>query len=786
MIIKLPPHRDAIPAVPAARLVRLCATLVLIATLGACGASWHASRGDELTRAGRYDDAIAAYKEALRSAGGDAKATAAYTAQLDAARLGAARHHVEAGRAALADHDIGGAQIALEQAHRYAADAAEVVTLADDVVATRQQVESELQGIRTKLAGLREKGSEPESMEAWLGLYERAEDLAPWTRSWPEIEELVAEVARPAADVLVRDSERLMALEEFERALTQARRAQRIDRSSARAPELIGVIERRIAAEAKAREGGELLAAGKQMEALAAYDAALESDSQCYNARQGRNETRRQIVDVALRDAAGLRRDAKLLESWQRLAAARAIGTEEPSLAADLERAHDRAAWEVAEHFYRRGRSLERRSFAGAWLAYTMVQELAAGHRDVDRRLKALEPRMEAATTYTVALAAVQLPRPAPAGAAAQIHADLVQRVTAAALVERGVRLVELTRRGPRPDGTLELKVAALGFGRSSRPEERRKKYLDHVEFRHNPDWDAAQGRMQSLLAELNTVTQQLRPLQDDVNRLEARLAKLTGDQTKLTRRVDSENASYYKSRATPCADGTLRCPETFGAKRWARHTAYYSTQVKKKEQDLATLSPAYSELRDEVQRLQASFDQAEKAAAETPEKLRDEAWQDHTYAVTLHALSLATDATLTWRDSLSPDPAAQADHHLHENMVDFSTPPIVVKDQTIEPPRQSELPGDAEAAALLVSRLMEATTAPILAALGSHGHRFLRASERAGDDADLRLNLQLLALQAGASLEPAARDEIAKQILERTGWDPRTGSIDPSRLVLW
>ena len=180
----------------------------------------------------------------------------------------------------------------------------------------------------------------------------------------------------------------------------------------------------------------------------------------------------------------------------------------------------------------------------------------------------------------------------------------------------------------------------------------------------------------------------------------------------------------------------------------------------------------------------QKAFDEAEVTARETPKKLRQEIWLDWAYEVTMHDLAMEATVTLTWHDRKAGRKLAEEKRSVHDRRVDFSTAPVMVKKQTLEPARANQLPADDAVGMEMTTRLLDGLMPNLLQRLRGHGVRYvIAATDARGDDG--RLDALVRALSAGPALDDKVRADLAGEVRKRTGWDWVAGTLDLKRLSL-
>ena len=773
---------------------RILATLLAVLVLAGCGVGPIVKRADNLMKAGQHDAAIAKYDEAVRRTAGAPAEQSRYAAMASKARLVAAHHHLARGDNERERRHLRAAGKAFKKAASYAPTDKDVVQRQADLLKTRLRIETDIDESRKLLAQLQGNKEAAKDVSRWLGLVRMVEGLQAWQHDYPAVKDIYELVAEPAADALVASAEQLLKVEAFDQAMVRIQKAMRLRPNHKRANELHEHAMVRGNAGRLAQDGHELLGAGRLKEAIKAFEAALKADPKSVPATQGLREARRRFVEEQL---AAVKRHLKARDKRAALVAARAaeaVGTDYPKVAKLLKKHVAKLSKGAAKQFYKRGRRAENKGWWGAALVnYRTAAELGGGSKDVGKRLQRAQQRVAEMRNLTLFMPAVKVPKEGFTPAGSLLAAGLQQRFQTSNLPARGVVLLIDKKQARRAAGTLTLAVQGFDIGRASRSEARRKKYLDRVEFPHNPQWDRAQSTLSATLAVLNAATDELRPVQESLNAAEAKLTKLDADLVKLKNRIRKEDALYYQNKKAPCPDGTTNCRQSYANRRWAKHLSYYRAQIAKQNGTIGSLSPRYTELRDKVHKLQEDFRKAEHAAHNTPKRLREEIWLDYNYDVTLHELKYKAQASLTWqgkaakkrrrrRKKAAEAPLAAAAHTVDEHKVDFSTPGVVVKKQTLEPPKNNQLPDDTTLATEVSTRLLDALTTKVWPALERQGQRFVRKAENAKKPAE-KLHFQILALSTGEGIDPAVRTMLMAEVLKATGYDFEKMAIDVAQL---
>lgn len=769
-------------------------TLLALLIVAGCGVGPVLVRGDKLLKAGDHDKAIASYREAVTRSQGTPE-HARCVDKLNHAKLIAAHHHMARGDNEREQRHLIAAGKAYKRASGYAPTDQEVVRRQSDLLKLRLRIETNIDESTRTLALLRSNPEAAKDIRKWLDLVRIVEGLQAWKHDYAAVEALYGDVATPAADALVADAQRLMAVEDFDRASIQIQKAMRLVPEHKRANELHRTTMVRGNAARLAAKGNEAIEAGNHGEAIAQFEKSLAIDPKSYAATQGLREARLRYVKARIE---AIDRALKAKDRRAALLAARegdAVGTDYPKVAKELATRYGKLHSKLAARFYNQGRKHENaRLYGAALIAFRTAAALGGGGKDVGRRIEKNQRIVAQQRQLTLHVPPIKVPASGFTPASELLQAGLLARFAASTLPSSGVVLVQDRKQSRNADGTLALDVAEFNIARSSRPEPRRKRFLDRVEFPHNRQWDIAQSQMSATLGELNAATDELRPVQEQLNAAELKLAKLDSDLIALKETIRKEDAAHYADKEAPCPDGTSNCKESFANRRWAKHLTYFRDEIAKQNGVIATVSPRYTELRDRVHKLQQDFRAAEKAAHATPEKLRQEIWLDHNYEVTLHEVHYKAQATLAWTGKPAPQtrrrrrkqpPAAPLATHsvtIAEDKVDFSTPGVIIKDQTLEPPKQNALADDIAIATAVSTALLDQLTASVWPALALQGERFAARSQHAAKPGE-KLHYAVLALATGDALAPATRAGLVELVRAQTGYDYERMAVDFEKL---
>ena len=744
----------------------------------ACGGGHLARRGDQQLAQGKYDAAIASYEAAARASAGNPQEAAQYRASVTATRKRAARLQINQGDQAYRRNDLKAAGDAYKKARTYAPADPLVVDRLSTLLKTRVRIESQLDAAWVELNAV--QGADANgTLERWDGLIAAAESLLDWRKDYPRALALWRAVAAPASVVMLDAARKALAGKDFNDARLRTEKALRLSPNDVDAKALLDQIDRSGSASAHAADAAAALKEGRLADALEAYHLALEQNPNSVAAKDGQRKARDAYVTARLLEAKSLRKKRNSLGELLALRDAWTVNTDNKPLAKKLVSRYDRAHKRAISHFYRAGRKHESgRRHGAALIAYRTAETLGGGPKDLGKRIEQCVKASASGQTYRLSLSLKRPPKSVLTMGASAALVALRKAIAAAKLDAVGVQITEDSRLARGAEGSLVLEVPRFALPHQDRAEPRKKKFLDRVEFPPNPAWAEAQARQSAALTELNGATDRLRPLQDEVNALEARLASLDDKLIKLKAVILKEDEIYYAHEPTPCPDKTTNCPQSYANRRWAKHVTWHKEQIAKTNAKIAKLSPDFTVARDAVTKAQEGFDQAERQARETPAKLRKEIWKDHAYTVMLHIVDLKGSVQLRWSDKFAKAELAAGEAKLDKQQVDFSTPGVVIKQQTLEPPRKSTVPADEVLAAQMAETMVTAVTAAVWPRLRLHGERFALRAKRERRGA-FRLDLQVKALATGKALPPESRKQLEVEVLKATGYNWTSMSVD-------
>jgi hypothetical protein len=368
-----------------------------------------------------------------------------------------------------------------------------------------------------------------------------------------------------------------------------------------------------------------------------------------------------------------------------------------------------------------------------------------------------------------------------------------VKRGLAAAGLERaGIAVV--TDKKAKADAKLLLGVSDAKLERTQAPEPRSKKYLDHVEIVDNPAWAEAQARQSSALLALNVATQELRPVQEGQNDGERELFNQQQQLAEIRKKIEEEDTAYYAAQPSPCMDGSIHCDGARSNVRWHANVEFYTRQIQKQQAHLAEMGPKRVKLQAAVDAKQAAYDAAQKVATDTATRVPKEIWlpydyqvQHETYvaAATLVArLEQQAVAVKGKRKKATPAQApVETRAQWQQSGEDFATGAITVKGQLLEPNHPSALPGDATVVNQVADKLLAPVLPVVIAAIGAHGERFVRAAATAKDPV-AKIDQLALAWLTAPGLPTASREQVREQLGTLTAWLAEPGRLDGGAIL--
>lgn len=767
---------------------RLTALLLAAGLTTACLGPQYARRAEQQQSEGDVDGAVATLREAVERTPPGPQADL-YQRRLNEAIQRALQVHLGAAAEALAHFALATAEREYALAAGYdphhpevaagKARAAEVRTRGAQAIAKVRQLLDELATGEPKL----------EDRARWHQVIAELRWLHGWSKDFPEAKELRTRAQGPVRAFLLAEARQLRAVEELEAAGAVARMALEWEPNDAEAKAILDEISGLSDVEAQAKAAAQHLAEGRHEQAVAAYRAAFERNPQSYAARQGLAEAQRQWAQELLKEAREAWKAGRAGAAMQAIGKVRGLQVEDPALQAEIAKTARDVFAKARAVLLPRAVQAQGRGWHGAALLYLRtLQALLGEDKDVARLLAKVEPALQAQLAYRLELPPVTLAKGVPAGAATALQSALVRQLEAAGLAQR--RVAAVTGKAARnSDGVLAVTLTELDIQRRQEQEARTKDFLDHVDIVDNPAWGEAQGRMATALTALNSASDALRPVVDEVNKAEASLHRLQEQLAEIRKKIKEEDAEHYAGKPSPCKDGGLACPETRGHQRWKQNVEFYETRIVKENDKLAKAGPELRRLQGKVDEAQRAFDEAQKVATETPRRIPREVWLPHAYEVTRHHLKWTAKLRVAWREGPGRGRAgwterAAGEQALTDTRTDHSTGNVIVKGQVLEPLHESVLPDDASLTVDVAGRLVEGALAPVLDGLYRHAERFLRSAEVAKSDLE-RVHWLMLAALSKEALPAEQRAAAAGKVFEIAGWHPDTGAVDPDRMGL-
>ena len=478
------------------------------AMLAGCGATYHASKGHELLKAGRHDEAIRRFEQAVAAVKDDPAQAPKYRAELRAARVSAAHHHLNRGDDALRRNDLAGTAAAYRKARAYAPADAEVVRKLAALLKLRLRIEADLKESEAQLQALNQATGDPTAAARWNSLIRQLEGVQIWRKDYPKGSQLLHQARTPAARAFLADARQLAAVEKFDEAIVQVGKSLKLAPADTAARALQTRLLQRGQADRIARTADGLLAKGDTAGAMATYREALAADANSHTAREGLREARRQHVAHRLAEVKTLLGNKDPQGALIAVRDARTVGTEDAKQAKTLARLSARLHGQAAKRYYKVGRRHQKKRRPGAALvAFRTAAALEGKQKDLPRRMAAMEKALAGAASYTLYFAAPKVPKHSRAKSAGLLVAGFHQRLAAAGVDKVGLKVVSDRKARRRADGTLEMTIERFEHRRSQRQAQRSRKYLDRVEFPPNPDWAISQREQSAALASLNHAT---------------------------------------------------------------------------------------------------------------------------------------------------------------------------------------------------------------------------------------------------------------------------------------
>ena len=762
----------------------VCGLLVVL--LSGCGAAYHAQRGQELLDQGQFDEAIAAYETAAQASKSDREDKLKYRGALRRARTRAALHHVRIGDKARERRQLASAATSYRTARKYAPTHSTVVRSLADLMNLRMKTEAAVKGAREELQALSAAKVDKESIVRWLQLIQTLDGLQVWRAQYPEVDQLKRSLNEPASNAMVKHAQVLVSEGKSDEAAMHIGMALRLTPGNQAAKSLQTEILQRGNADRLARLGRSHLKRADATKAAAKFTEALEADPDHAEAKKGLATAQKQVVQQRLSATKTL---VKSKDHRNALVAIREAhdtskkaGQPDKKLSKLYKKLHKRASAQL----YKRGRKqAKKRHHGAALISFRLVQALGGKQRDLGRRISKLTDKLLSSTRYKLLVTAPKGPAAGYVQSTGVLASELQRRLAGAGLTQAGVALVHGKRARKQANGSMNVRIDTFDLNRTTRPDKRRKSFLDRVEFPANPKWAEAQELQTLALAELNHCTDVMRPLQAEMDGAESKLAELQEKAIEVNNKIIADNKRYYADpkRKRPCPDGSTRCPQSYGHKRWAKHVKHYAALVATTDATIKKLAPDFQAAQDAMHKAQEGFESAEVTARDTSKTLRQEIWLDHEYNVTLHELKIVTSLTVAWSDRLVKKEIVTTSKKIDEDRVDFSTPQVVIKKQTLEQAKKSKLPIDETVAAELVTRLLDAVMGDVLKALTHHGQRYIEKAKATKGGA--QLHWQVMALASGKALAAETQQALVQTVLDQTGYNWADGSIDFAKIPL-
>ena len=747
------------------------AVVVCLALLWGCGGAQYAQRGDRLLNAQRYDEAIAAYESAVKAEQGGANQSD-YRGRLTAARLQAARAQIKRGDAAFARHDLKAAGRFYRSARSYTSTDQMVLRRLSTLLKRRVEVEEQLESVARALDAVESKkaASVTEAdVKGWRALISDVRGLLKWSKDYPQAERLWKRAKATVAHALAAAAESKAAAGKHKEATAWANFVLRLEPGSATARELLAASTPKVTAQKVTSEAKKAAKQGASDKALEKYEQAVALNPSDAAAQKRLAAARDSFLKARLAEAKAARRNKKAaLKALRRGANVKAS---DAKLQKRFDKQYARAHRKVVKRYYRQGKRLERAGlFGAAMVSYRVASFFGGGPRDLAKRIETCAKRLSSVRNFSVGLQVSSADKTVTRDQLETISSHLLEALARLGIDKVGVNVKAGPKAVRRGAGVLTVRVDSFVVSHINEPTPKRKKYLHHVEFHPNPKWAVAQAKQAAALAELNSAGDRLRPLETEVNTLEKKLAKFDRQFVELKAKIQAEDSVYYANRKKPCADGTTRCPQSYANKRWAKHLTWYRDRLRKTNARIASLSEDYQQAQTADAKAKQAYEEAEQAARDTPAKLRAEIWKTHSYNVSMHKVKSAGQLTVSMVAKRNIALGQTTATHAYEAL-DFSTPGVYVRDQTLEPPRKSALPKTDKLTRQLAHHLAEKVAKSVGPKIAAHGVRFM---VRAKAEKRLHMTVDHLAraLSTGDALPKSDRALAAQLLLEATGYD--------------
>ena len=689
-----------------------------------------------------------------------------------------ASQHVAHGDAAFAERDLLRADAAYRRAATYAPDDHRVQQGFAKVAQIRTRAIKAVADAREALQRWTGTPYRDDNRAAWNNLAVNLDWLGQWERDVPEAAALRSDGIPHVASFFVWDAQVQAAAGAMDGAIVTLHKALKWAPQHAEAVRLLTDWQSTADAGSVLRQSQQLAAERRFDDALALLRRALERSPGTEAIRQAERELRKLLVTDRIEAAEQADRAGQLGAAVAALAQARAVGTDDTALAATLQKRSLDIDLRAVKRIHPLFQTAVAKRLDGAALVFgRAILALLTDYKDVGKRMQAIEANLPQRLVYKVEVVVGTTPRQGPAGVGAAASVGLQRALGTAGVAQRHVSIVA---RGGKPDSTLRIDVPSFSLLRRSEPEERSKPYLDRVDVVDNPDWPQAQGRQTTALAELNGALDKLRPVLDDVNKAEANLHLMQEQLLQIRRRIADEDAAWYKTRPSPCKDGTLTCRETRAHQRWLANLDYYVGGIEKENSKLLRIGPQLRQLQQAVDELQKAFDAAQKVASDTPRRQPHEVWKTHGYQVMRHTLAIEARVDLILGVGATQR-IGRADRT--ETRADFSTETVMVNGQVLEPQKANELPDDASVTAELLGALAAQALPAIVDGLLHHAQRHVAAAQAARSDVE-RVHHLVMAALSPAALTVAAHAEALQRLADLTGWRADSGVFEFERAI--
>ena len=712
-------------------------------------------------------------------------------AQLGEALQQAVLIHLDLAQRQLREHDLSGAESELVMAASYDAQDPRIIELKGKAAEVRGRCTLALGQVRGLLQRLEGQSYRPEQLAMWQQLAEALGILAEWSVDFAEGVKLRARAAPGLASWKAQEAKQLWLKGDVGGAQGCLAEAQRWQPDH---PEVVAIRDH-MAAQGKIAQVraavAESLQQGKYPAALRAAEEALKSYAGDAELLAMRANAANGVAEQWVAAAKSARQAGNPVQAAAALANARQAGSAEPKLikligveAAALKKV-------VLSTLAKQIAAAQSKGWIGtAWVKYLALQAILGADPKRDAAMLKLQAAMDRLSSYRLAVATAPLPAPL----AKLLPPALVTALNAAtaAVVARELQAtlqpemrVTLAKGGPT-DGVLQVAWGNLAVGRTQVEESRKKNYLDRTDMVHNPKWNEAQSAQAAGLARLNSATDELRPVLDDVNSAEGKLYQLQNQLQEVRRKIEDENRAYYQGRPSPCPDGKFACPQAHATLRWKANVDYYEKRIAEENGKLEVLAPKLARLQVSADAAKKAYDVAALAAEQAPEKIPNEVWLPYDYSVTIHTLKVAAMLQIKWVQGQGKDALVrwQTSPALDEVRQDHSCANVIVKGQLLEPQHASALPEDPTLAVELAGRMATPALQPVLAGLRVHAQRWVSRSESARTD-DERLHFLMLAWRARAALDPGQLPVIKERLKVLAGLDAEASTIDVQRLKL-